>query len=72
MTRGTLLLLALLTLADPAAAQRLPGTVVPDHYTLWLGPDLKAATFRGRESIDVRVTAATREIVLHAAEITFG
>ena len=56
----------------PAAAQRLPDTVVPDHYTLWFAPDLEKATFRGRETIRVQVKAATRAIVLHAAEIDFG
>ena len=58
--------------AVPAAAQRLPDTVVPDHYTLWFAPDLDKATFRGRETIRVQVKAPTRTIVLHAAEIDFG
>ena len=56
----------------PAAAQRLSDTVVPDHYTLWFVPDLDKATFRGRETIRVHVKAATRTIVLHAAELDFG
>ena len=43
--------------AMPAAAQRLPDTVVPDHYTLWFAPDLDKATFRGRETIRVQVKA---------------
>ena len=72
MARGAVFLLALLALADPTAAQRLPGAVVPDHYTLWFGPDLEAATFQGRETIDVQVRTASREIVLHAADMTFG
>lgn len=58
--------------AVPAAAQRLPDTVVPDHYALWVAPDLDKATFRGRETIRVQVKAPTRTIVLHAAEIDFG
>jgi hypothetical protein len=36
-------------------AQRLPQTVKPEHYTLTLAPDLKTATFTGKESIDVVV-----------------
>ncbi len=39
--------------ASSANAQRLPDTVRPEHYTLTLTPDLKAATFSGVESIDV-------------------
>ena len=38
MKRIPLILLALLVLAAPAAAQRLSGDVVPDHYTLWFAP----------------------------------
>jgi aminopeptidase N len=61
----------LLTFAAPGAAQRLPTAVVPEHYTLWFGPDLQAETFRGRETIDVRLMAPSRTITLNAAEITF-
>ena len=59
-------------LAAPAAAQRLPGTVVPEHYTLAFEPDLAKETFRGRESIRVTLTEPATSITLHAAEITFG
>jgi aminopeptidase N len=62
----------LLIAATPAAAQRLSGTVIPDHYTLWFEPDLAKETFRGRESIRVTLTEPTTSITLHAAEITFG
>ena len=61
-----------LLLASPAVAQRLPGGVTPEHYTLWFAPDLDKATFRGRETIRVRVDQPTTSITLHAAEITFG
>jgi len=55
----------------PAGAQRLPNTVVPEHYTLTLTPDLKAATFSGVESIDVTVKQPVGSITLNAAEIAF-
>jgi aminopeptidase N len=72
MTRIGFSLFALLVVAAPAAGQRLPGTVTPEHYTLWFAPDLKEETFRGRETIRVRVARPTREITLHAAEIEFS
>jgi aminopeptidase N/puromycin-sensitive aminopeptidase len=52
-------------------AQRLPDTVRPDHYTLTLTPDLKAATFAGVESIEVTIKEPVDTITLNAAEITF-
>lgn len=61
----------LMAAADTARAQRLPATVVPEHYTLTLTPDLKAATFAGTESIEVTVKEPARSITLNAAEIAF-
>jgi aminopeptidase N len=61
-----------LLLASPALAQRLPSGVTPQNYTLWFAPDLKHHTFRGRETILVRVAAATSRITLNAAELEFG
>ena len=49
------------SIAAPAAAQRLPGNVVPEHYTLWFAPDLEKETFRGRESIDVVLTEPSHD-----------
>jgi aminopeptidase N/puromycin-sensitive aminopeptidase len=57
--------------ARPAQAQRLPQTVRPEHYTLVLTPDLKAATFSGVESIDVNLAEPANRITLNAAEIDF-
>jgi aminopeptidase N len=63
----------LLCLASvPAAAQRLPGNVAPERYTLWFAPDLATATFRGRAAIAVTLAAPASSITLHAAEMTFG
>src|SRR5688572_27700941 len=72
MTRALHVLFIALIVAAPAAAARLPRVVVPDHYTLWFAPDLREETFRGRETIHVRLTEPASEITLHAAEIKFG
>jgi aminopeptidase N/puromycin-sensitive aminopeptidase len=53
-------------------AQRLPGGVRPEHYSLKIRPDLVAATFSGSETIEVVLDAATNAITLNAAEIEFG
>ena len=71
MVRPVLILLACLV-ASTASAQRLPTTVVPEHYSLWFAPDLEKETFRGRENIRVVLTESTRNITLNAAEIQFG
>ena len=54
-----------------AAAQRLPDTVRPEHYSLILTPDLKSATFTGSEKIDVQVQKPVDSITLNAIEIKF-
>ena len=59
------------TLAGSAGAQRLPQTVRPEHYALTLAPDLKAATFSGKEEIDVSVAEPVGSITLNSAEIEF-
>ena len=53
-------------------AQRLPGGVRPEHYTLVIVPDLQKARFEGTERIDVVLDAPTTTITLNAAEIEFG
>jgi aminopeptidase N len=58
-------------LTSPAFAQRLSGTVVPDHYTLWFAPDFQKDNFRGRATIDVQLKEPAHAITLHAAELTF-
>ena len=57
--------------ASPANAQRLSQTVIPEHYSLLLTPDLKAATFSGVETIDVNLAEATDHVTLNSAEIAF-
>jgi len=60
-------------------AQRLPRTVVPSHYTLFLDPDINGQKFSGEETITVQVQQPTSEIVLNSlgleialAEVTAG
>ncbi len=63
---------ALLAALSPAAhAQRLPKTVIPEHYALTIAPDLKAATFTGIETIDVELKEPSNTITLNSAEIEF-
>jgi len=72
MTRSIAACVALLLLiASTALAQRLPTAVTPTHYSLWFAPDLQKRTFRGRETIDIRIATPTRSITLNAAEIAF-
>ena len=72
MRKIGILLLLLLSYTPQAHAQRLSGTVVPEHYSLWFAPDLSKATFRGRETIRVQVNTPVTSVTLHAAEIEFG
>jgi aminopeptidase N len=57
--------------ALPLLAERLPQNVRPEHYSLTLAPDLKAATFTGDETIDITVEEPTRTVTLNAVEIEF-
>ncbi len=60
----------LVTVSSPALAQgQLPKTVVPVSYDIRVEPDAQAMTFSGSETINVRVTAPTRTIVLNAADL---
>jgi aminopeptidase N len=57
--------------ASPLRAQRLPTSVTPQHYSLTLAPDLKLATFTGKETIDITLAKPATGITLNAAQITF-
>jgi aminopeptidase N len=52
-------------------AQRLPEGFHPEHYSLVLTPDLKAATFKGNETIELTLDNPSKTITLNAAEIKF-
>jgi aminopeptidase N len=55
-----------------ASAQRLPRTATPEHYSLWLDPDLKTGTLTGREEIRLRVSKRTRVIWLNSVGLKIG
>src|SRR5579875_3683144 len=66
-----LLLAAALCCTFQIQAQRLPQTVIPEHYQLKLAPNLKTATFTGSEMIAVVLKQPQDSITLNAAQITF-
>src|SRR6266536_485576 len=57
-------------LAAPVAAERLPRTVVPEHYDLAFTIDLAREQFSGQETIRVNVVQPTSRIILHALDLT--
>jgi aminopeptidase N len=72
LRRGLLGLGLVLVGVGGAQAQRLPGGVRPEHYSITITPDLKAAKFAGTETIEVMLDRPTNAITLNAAEIEFG
>src|SRR2546428_3740678 len=48
---------------------RLPNTVRPEKYTIELRPDLNRFTFRGEESVALRILRPAKTIVLHASQL---
>ncbi|MDR1988799.1 MAG: M1 family metallopeptidase, partial [Acidobacteriaceae bacterium] len=70
--RPSALALVLLALTPAAGlAQRLPVTVVPEHYALAFDVDLAGATFGGTETIRVQLKEPLRRITLHALDMQF-
>src|SRR4051794_10904409 len=64
-----LLLLTAMFIVVAADGQRLPTNVTPSHYDLTFGPDLKAATFSGDETIDVTLAKPSNTITMNSIEI---
>jgi len=48
---------------------RLPTTVRPEKYTLWLRPNFQAFTFEGTAETRIRILEATNRIVVNASEL---
>jgi len=59
------------SLAIVVPAQRLPASVIPEHYDIHFTPDFTTDTFGGRVTISARLSEAGRSITLNAAEIEF-
>jgi len=54
---------------DVRERYRLPGNVQPIRYDLELSPDLEAATFEGRVTIEAEVLESTDALTLHALDL---
>jgi len=59
----------LLALFGVAGAQRLPTSVVPSHYKLFIDPSIESQRFSGEETIDLQLVQATKEIVLNSFDL---
>lgn len=53
----------------PLDPYRLPRQVIPTRYDLRLEPDLTDATFAGQETITLRISQPTSDIILNAIEL---
>jgi len=49
---------------------RLPGTVVPSHYTITLRPDLVGHTFSGQCDVEVDVVETVKEITCNSSNLS--
>lgn len=52
-----------------ASAQRLPNTIVPSHYKLFLDPGVAGQKFSGEETISVRLARPDSEITLNSLDL---
>src|SRR5437870_12997066 len=52
-----------------ATTHRLPDTVQPERYRIELRPDLRRFTFRGEESVSIRVLQPVKTIELNALDL---
>jgi aminopeptidase N/puromycin-sensitive aminopeptidase len=55
--------------AGASQAQRLPTTVAPDNYKLFLDPDIEGKKFAGEETIRLQVSQPVKEIVLNSLDL---
>ena len=75
----TIVFLFIAFLCVCANAQRLPNTIVPSHYKLFLDPSIAGQKFSGEETISVRLAQPASEITLNSldlditlAEVSYG
>ncbi len=66
---GVFVLSLMVFLSVAANAQRLPKTVVPSHYKLFLDPSISGQKFSGEESIAVHVSQPISEITLNSLDL---
>jgi aminopeptidase N len=71
MSRKLAMLAAVASLTCMLNAQRLPHTVIPEHYRLTFTPHFDNDTFSGDETIAVRILQPGSTITLNAAHIEF-
>lgn len=58
-----------LTMPEKKPFERLPKTVIPEHYNLQLKPDLKTFIFEGHETVKIEVNQVTDKIVLNSLDL---
>src|SRR5579884_298686 len=63
------ILITVLLATSSLFAQRLPNTVIPSHYKLSLDPSIEQRQFSGEESIEVRLNAPAKQIVLNSLDL---
>ncbi len=51
---------------------KLPKSVRPSEYAVWIQPDLEKRTFTGHETVKLTVEQPTREIIFNALEIAIS
>ncbi len=56
----------IISLVSSSLAQRLPATATPDNYKLTFTPDFSKSTFRGEETIRLRLLKPAAQVVLNA------
>lgn len=58
------------TMPEPKPFQRLPKSIVPEHYVITLQPNLKSFHFEGHVLIRVKIVQPTQKIVLNTVDLT--
>src|SRR5277367_5730027 len=71
MKRISWLFTCVLLLISVAGAQRLPQIATPENYKLIFTPNLNKGNFAGDETLQVRLSQPTSQIVLNSADIDF-